>query len=70
MTPGTEGFDQPLDLVRSEPLGKEPDRQDQLEEAAGNQCKHPYAMSHADQVEHGQHASHQEDRIADEAEHG
>ena len=37
-----------------ESFGDEPDREDQLEEATGDQREHPGAVSDVDQVEHGQ----------------
>jgi Major Facilitator Superfamily len=47
-----------------ESFGDEPDREDQLEEATGDQREHPGAVSHVDQVEHGQDRAYQEHRVA------
>ena len=56
--------------MRGEPPCEEPDGQEQLEETAWDQRQKPGTVCHIDHVEHGQDASHQEDRIADEPQHG
>src|ERR1700693_1958435 len=58
------------DLAGSEPLGEQPDRKDQLEQATEDQSGHPCAVCHVDQVKYGQDRPRQEDRIADETQHG
>jgi hypothetical protein len=54
----------------SEPFREEPEREDQLEEASWDEREHSGAVCHVDLVEHGQDASDQEDRVADDPEDG
>src|ERR1019366_1183397 len=51
-----------------ESFGEEPDREDQLEEAAWGNSKQPGALCHVGYIEHVQDATNQQHRIADEPE--
>jgi hypothetical protein len=50
-----------------ESLGEEPDREDQLEEAAWDNRQHAGALGHVDHIEHVQDGSHEQHRIGNDA---
>ena len=55
-------------LGKVNPLAMQPDREDQLEDAARDQGDEPDALCHVDHVEQVQGASRQQRRVADDAE--